>query len=84
MTLLQRAFGSEENGIKQLYDSCLIQEILKKILADVGKFKKTSVFICTNEELVKAVKRKNPYAGVAEAIISGREDLSGLDFGIDL
>jgi hypothetical protein len=34
--------------------------------------------MCTNDELIEAVKRKHKYAGIAEAIISGKDHVSPL------
>lgn len=48
-------------------------------MAKEAAFKKTSVFICTNEELIEALRKKQRYQGLAEAIISGRE-IPPLDF----
>ena len=42
-------------------------------MAPEAAFKRTSVFICTNEELIEALRRKNKYQGLAEAIISGKD-----------
>jgi hypothetical protein len=38
--------------------SCLVDELLKKVMSEEGKFKKISIFICTNEELIRALKKK--------------------------
>ena len=64
--LLQKARGTP------VPESCLVEELLKKTLSQPEKFKKTSVFICTNEQLVEALKQRQTYKGIADAIISGR------------
>lgn len=70
LTVMQKAFGGPSG---KPVESCLIPELIKKMLAKDGKFKKDSIFVCTNEELIEAVKRKNKFLGIAEAIISGKE-----------
>ena len=37
-----------------------------------AKSKKESVFVCTNEELKAALRRKSLYTGLADAILSGK------------
>lgn len=45
-----------------------------------GSVKKASVFLCTNEELLTALRKKSKYKGLAEAIISGKEETPALEF----
>ena len=85
LQIQQRAFEEKEKAkkkivdaskpkeAKQLFESCLVEEILKKILSDQEKLRKVSVFICTKEEVVDSLKRRNPYAGLADAIIAGKD-----------
>ncbi len=55
--------------------------MLQKSLAKEGKFKKTGVFICTNDELIEAVRKKQKYMGLADAIINNK-DIPKSDFKI--
>ena len=54
-------------------ESVLIEELKKKILAAPSKLKLTSIFICTADEIVEALRRRQKYEGLAEKIISGKE-----------
>ena len=43
-------------------------------MARSGKFNLTSVFICTHDEMVAAIKRKNKYALMSETAIPDNLD----------
>ena len=64
-----------------MFETCLVEEILKKCLCDQEKLRKVlpSVFVCTKEEVVESLKRRNPYLGLADAIIAGK-DISAFGF----
>ena len=49
-------------------------------MTEASKNKKTSVFVCTNDELIDALRRKQKLTGLANAIIEGCD---GTEQGID-
>ena len=49
-------------------------------MAKEQKFKKTSVFLSTHEELIEALRKKCEFVGLADSIISGREFTQKIDF----
>ena len=59
--------------IPKIYEveSSLLNELTKKMLGKEGQYKKESVFVCTEAEVVQALKYKHRFSGLAKSVIAG-------------